>query len=164
MSVTSVSGSSATNPYTGLSASAVVNSSTVAGATTTSKKTLGQEDFLKLLSTQLQNQDPMKPMDDTQFIAQMAQFSSLQSMTQMQGNEQQIQAASYIGRNVTVNDVNGKSFTGLVTAVDNSGSSPAIVINNVSYALSTVKRIEPYTAPVTTTTSSTTSSTTTGTN
>ena len=161
----------AISSITALSNSANTTASTGAAGTATASApvSLGMGDlnsasFLKLLTVQLQNQDPMKPMDDTQFIAQMAQFSSLQSMTQMQGNEQQIQAASYIGRNVTVNDVNGKSFTGLVTAVDNSGSSPAIVINNVSYALSTVKRIEPYTAPVTTTTSSTTSSTTTGTN
>ena len=119
---------------------------------------------MQLLATQMQNQDPMQPMEDTAFIAQMAQFSSLQSMTQMQGNEQQLQAASYLGRNVTVNDANGNSITGLVTAVDNSGTTPALVINNTSYALSTVKRIEPYTAPVTPTTSSTTSTTAAGTN
>ena len=45
------------------------------------RQQLNQEDFLKLLTTQLSNQDPLKPMDDTQFIAQMAQFSSLQQAT-----------------------------------------------------------------------------------
>ncbi|HER20124.1 MAG TPA: hypothetical protein ENO14_03660, partial [Chromatiales bacterium] len=43
-----------------------------------SKQNLDQTDFLKLLTTQMQNQDPMKPMDNTQFVAQMAQFSSLE--------------------------------------------------------------------------------------
>lgn len=82
------------------------------GTTRTPKKELGQEDFLKLLTTQLQNQDPMKPLDNSEFVAQMAQFSSVQSLQSLQSSfnnlatsmtsNQALQASALVGRYVLV--------------------------------------------------------------
>lgn len=108
----------------------------------TPKKVLDQDDFLKLLSVQFSTQDPMKPMEDTAFIAQMAQFSSLEQSKVASKNQQLQTSSGYLGRNVTVQDSAGKLYTGVVTAVDNSGTAPALVINGTNYPLSSVKRIE----------------------
>ena len=82
----------------------------------TASTSLGKDDFLKLLMTQLQNQDPSKPMEDTQFIAQMAQFSSLEQMTNLNSTfgkfieqQQQTQLISYnqfIGKEITWHKLN----------------------------------------------------------
>jgi len=57
--------------------------SQAAANATSGSTTLGQADFLKLMTAQLQNQDPFAPVDNTQMVAQMAQFSSVAGITQM---------------------------------------------------------------------------------
>ncbi len=110
------------------------------------KKVLDQGDFLKLLAVQFSTQDPMKPMEDTAFIAQMAQFSSLEQASQTRKDQQMQTSTAYLGRNVTVKylDELGKNslLTGVVSAVDNSGASPELVINGRNFPLSAVKKIE----------------------
>ena len=59
---------------------------------------LGKDDFLQLLITQLQHQDPMNPASDTEFIAQVAQFSSLEQMQNMNSATQQQQGYALIGK------------------------------------------------------------------
>lgn len=56
-------------------------------------ETLGRDAFLQLLTTQLAHQDPLKPQSDTEFIAQLAQFSSLEQLTQMRASLDLIAAA-----------------------------------------------------------------------
>lgn len=85
------------------------------------QKALGQDEFFKLLTTQLASQDPLNPMEDTAFIAQMASFSQLEMTSNMTKsfenftNLQQFNAAqSYIDRKVTMSD----GTQGRVTAVE----------------------------------------------
>ena len=82
---------------------------------------LGKDDFLKLLITQLTNQDPTSPMEDTQFISQMAQFSSLEQMTNMNESFNKMasminssQAASVLGRTVEVDVLEGDTYSPLI--------------------------------------------------
>ena len=124
----------------------------VAYSTTSTRKPtqqLGSQDFMKLLAVQFQSQDPMKPMEDTAFIAQMAQFTALQNSTDMtnqmgllRSDQQNLAANGMIGRTVTVSDEGGNPVIGEVSAVVNSDNGPALVVNGKQYGLSTVTRIE----------------------
>lgn len=86
---------------------------------------LGKDSFLNLLTTQLKNQNPLEPMDNTKFISQMAQFSSLEQMNNMNSSLSQFiksqsvsQGASLIGKKVeTVNEETGKTESGKVSHV-----------------------------------------------
>lgn len=73
------------------------------------KQDLGQEDFLKLLSTQMANQDPLEPTKDTDFVAQLAQFSSLETLQALNDTNTTNQAFALIGKSVLVSskDANG---------------------------------------------------------
>ena len=113
------------------------------------QKALGQNDFLRLLATQFQVQDPLKPMEDTAFIAQMAQFSALEQssalakdMNLLRADQLRVTANSYLGHRVTVESADGTT-TGDVGAVDMSGAEPQIVVGDKSFPLSAVLRVEP---------------------
>lgn len=110
----------------------------VAGATgvnATSGNQLNQQDFIRILMTQLTYQDPLKPMDNEQFMAQMAQFTALQQTTELNTNLLQLiqnQAAlgsvGLIGRTVDVQTASGTQ-TGTVTALSYTGDQPVISLN-----------------------------------
>ena len=103
------------------------------------QKSLGADDFMKILMTQLTAQDPMNPMKDTEFIAQMANFSSLeqmrglsQSFTNYSNSQQMATAPLYLGCEVTVKDTSGE-IKGMVESVTVKDGAPALVINGKTY-------------------------------
>lgn len=114
------------------------------------QKQLGQADFMKLLSVQFQQQDPMKPMDDTAFIAQMAQFSSLQQMTALntgvdalRTDSQLSSASNLIGREVTVTNTDGSTVTGNVDSVEQTAQGPMLSVNGQALPFAYVTKVAP---------------------
>ncbi len=114
------------------------------------KQQLGQDDFLQLLVTQMTQQDPMAPKSDTEFIAQMASFSSLEQsklmladLSAMRIDQQLLQANSILGRMVTLRAGSAEETTGLVTAVHVEAGTPKVEVDGVRYDLSDISVIVP---------------------
>jgi flagellar basal-body rod modification protein FlgD len=120
---------------------------------TPKNKTLGQDDFMKLLAVQFQSQDPMKPMEDTAFIAQMAQFTALDQsksllaqITQLSAGQDVVTANSYLGRQVKLEGGDGPAVTGVVTGIQVADGVPHLMVGGAPYPISSVVFVEP--APV----------------
>ncbi|MCY7853079.1 flagellar hook assembly protein FlgD [Bacillus spizizenii] len=106
---------------------------------TTSNSSLGKDEFLKILMTQVQNQDPLNPVDDKEFISQMATFSSLEQMMNMnktmtQFVENQDPFTSYVdwlGKEVSWTDGQSKTDkTGTVSSVKHSKGSYYLILDD----------------------------------
>lgn len=107
---------------------------------------LGKDDFLKLLITQLSNQDPTSPMENTEFIAQMAQFSSLEQMTNMSSSFEKMatyinssEATSTLGKVVELN-IGDTTTTGVVEGATR-GANPQILVNGMYYNMDKIAAI-----------------------
>ena len=119
---------------------------------------LGEDAFLKLLTTQLQNQDPLSPMDDTQSIAQLAQFSSVQAMNNLQtsfssfeSNFSVMQSAGLIGKTVSAQstDASGNvtTVTGTVKTIGVVNGVPEFTLADSTGALITDSNGNPLQLP-----------------
>jgi len=124
--------------------------STTASATppTPPGATLGKDDFLKLFVTQLQNQDPMNPQDNSQFMAQMAQFSTLEQITNLAtatdrlGFASQVsQSVALIGHTVSYEDANGVLQSGVASAVNIDHDTILVSVGSDQVAPGAIKAV-----------------------
>jgi flagellar basal-body rod modification protein FlgD len=117
------------------------------------RQVLGKNDFLELLMKQLAYQDPLSPMEDKEFIAQMAQFSSLEQMTAMSTNITKLSsdfnrvadlisgsaATAALGKSVELTNGENK-VQGVVRAVTR-GAEPQILVNGSYYNWDSVDKV-----------------------
>ncbi len=122
--------------------------------TRTPKSELGKDDFLKLLTQQLKNQDPMNPMNDMEFINQMSSFSSLEQMVNMNksldsfiktfSNNSQTQAMMFLGTTVTAQTSEmDEAVTGVVDMVGFKDGKPFLKVGDQAFNLEDVQLVSP---------------------
>jgi hypothetical protein len=114
-------------------------------STRTADNELGKDEFLKILAEQLANQDPLSPMSDTDFIAQMAQFSALEQMQELNATFASSQAYSMIGKNVlaSVTDDSGNKVPiyGEVTGIVRQNNTDYLHIGQYLVPASSVSAV-----------------------
>jgi flagellar basal-body rod modification protein FlgD len=123
----------------------------VAGGGTASTSTLNgvnSDTFLKLLISQLENQDPDNPTDPTQFLSETADFEEVQQlsalstdMTSLVSAQQSSAATSMLGQQVAGTDASGNPVSGIVTGVQLTSSGPVLTVGNDSVPFSGVTAV-----------------------
>ncbi len=112
---------------------------------------LGRDDFFKLFLSQLANQDPMNPVDDKQMIAQLAQFSMIDTMQAMKkalSGTQLAQSSSLLGKSVQGLDIGGAPIEGVVDRVVQADGELLLMIGDRAIRPESVNFVGP--APVVT--------------
>jgi flagellar basal-body rod modification protein FlgD len=122
------------------------------GSSTTSalgSNTLGKDAFLKLLVAQLRYQDPSKPADSAQFMAETAQFTLVEKFDALAAsntavlNATQTQAATaMVGKQVTWTDASGKPASGVVSSVAIKNGVPSLRVGALEIGLSEVTEVK----------------------
>jgi flagellar basal-body rod modification protein FlgD len=119
--------------------------SAAASASRKDDQNLSMDDFFQLMVAQLQNQDMFSPADDTQFINQMAQFSMVNAMMDMQELSSVTYSMSLIGKQATVAFLTDagemKSVTGIVEGVNLFNGEAEVLINGESYGMANVMSV-----------------------
>ncbi|OII34908.1 flagellar hook capping protein [Curtobacterium sp. MMLR14_010] len=122
----------------------------LAANTNKTSQTMDSEVFMKLLVTQLRNQDPSSPMDTNQMISQQTQLAMMEQVTNQTttGNENfslqmRIAAANLVGKQVSYTDaVSGASITGTASAVSYAQSVPTVTVNGKEVDLDVISGIK----------------------
>jgi flagellar basal-body rod modification protein FlgD len=138
-----------TTPITPTPISEVLGNTATSTTTTGPNKALGQDDFLKLLVAQLRYQDPSNPTDGSQLMAQTAQFTQVEKLSQlvtdqqsMMASQRMLSAGSMVGRTVTYPGADGLPLSGPVTSATLTGSEPTLRVGHTDVPLSSVMEIK----------------------
>jgi flagellar basal-body rod modification protein FlgD len=130
----------------GATSTGTTSSSSTAGAD--SAASLGTDAFLKLLVAQLKNQDPMNPAQGTEFLAQTAQFTMVEKLSQLQQQnadqlaaQRVLQAGQLVGRSVVYTDANGASHQGTVASARLLAAGPVLRVGDADVPLASVTDI-----------------------
>ena len=108
--------------------------SALGSSTAGQSSNIGIQDFLKILTAQLNNQDPLKPVDNQEFVAQIAQFATLEQSRQLNVKIDELlsvqsstQSVGLLGKTVDINQ-NGRIVSGRVTALSLASGQPLLTI------------------------------------
>lgn len=135
---------------TSLDELAYANRTSSSGSSSSETKTrgsseLGKEQFLQLLVCQMQNQDPLNPQDDTEFISQLAQFSSLEQMMSMNDTMTNSSAYTLVGKQVLIKHQdalgNTKEVTGTVDYVEIKDGEAYLSIDGTQYSMDELAQV-----------------------
>jgi flagellar basal-body rod modification protein FlgD len=157
-----------------MSTTPVTAASTTSTTPTTSvvnnSSQLGKDDFLKLLVAQLKNQDPANPMDSSQFMGQLAQFSSLEQMTNMAqgidslGTSQSVsQGVALIGHQLVYSRSDGSTATGVADGISVVNGQVQIDVQGETVLPGSILGVGPLATSTDTSTSTTSPSASSGT-
>jgi flagellar basal-body rod modification protein FlgD len=124
-----------TTSTTGTTGTTLTPTGTTGTSFSNPSSNLGENDFLKLMMDQLQNQDPLNPSDPTQYMSELAGFSSLEQETQIaqstaSASTQQASSSALglLGHTVSYQDASGVTQSGVVSKIDFSSSGPSLTI------------------------------------
>jgi len=141
--VTSPTGATGATPISQILARANADKSTAKPT-----QEMGKDAFLKLLVAQLRYQDPSNPADGTEFLAQTAQFTQVEKLSQMADEQQSLvkaqlmlNASGMVGRTITYPGPDGADVTGIVSSATFTGSTPTLRVGNTDVPLSSVKEV-----------------------
>jgi flagellar basal-body rod modification protein FlgD len=115
-----------------------ISTTSIGGATAAQSSNIGIQDFLKILTAQLNNQDPLKPVDNQEFVAQIAQFATLEQSRELNAKIDQLltaqsstQSIGMLGKTIDI-QVNGVSSSGKVTALAVDSGQPLLTITTTA--------------------------------
>jgi flagellar basal-body rod modification protein FlgD len=126
-----------------VSSTKTANGTTIVPLNSTSDS-LGKNAFLQILTTEMSNQDPTQQTDSTAYVAQLAQFSSLEQMQNLNNSVTFSNASSLIGKTVTVSDTdaNNNPYSGSVAGVSKNGDTISMTLNITSNGTTTQKQFD----------------------